>query len=61
MVVVEEVIIMHYVCPKCGGMADHPKVCETEGCGRQGHELKECHCTDNKHEEVRKAEGDEQE
>jgi len=48
----KEVTIMHYVCPACGGVADHKKVCETSGCGREGHELMDCNCTDNKHEEV---------
>lgn len=45
----------HYVCPECGGVADHPKVCETPGCSREGHELVECHCTDNEHQEVKDA------
>lgn len=42
----------HFVCLKCGGVSDHPKVCETEGCSHAGHELKECHCTDGKHAEI---------
>ena len=40
----------HYVCPRCLGVADHPKVCETPGCTLEGEALKECHCTDGKHE-----------
>jgi hypothetical protein len=46
----------HYVCPVCGGVADHPKVCETAGCARAGHELVPCTCADGKHEMVK--EGD---
>ncbi len=46
---------MHYVCPECGGVADHKKVCETSGCSREGHEMMECDCTDNKHEGVLEA------
>lgn len=42
----------HYVCPECGGEADHPKVCETEGCSRKGQDLMDCSCTDGKHVEV---------
>jgi len=42
----------HYVCPECGGVADHPKVCETEGCSMNGHQMIECNCTDGKHAEV---------
>lgn len=42
----------HYVCPECGGVADHPKVCETPGCSRKGQDLIECNCTDGKHAEV---------
>ena len=42
----------HYVCPECGGVSDHPKVCETEGCSKKGHPLVECNCTDSKHAEV---------
>ena len=51
----KEVTIMHYVCPECGGVADHKKVCETSGCSREGHEMMECDCTDNKHEGVLEA------
>lgn len=39
----------HYVCPICGGVSDHPKMCETPGCANSGHELVECNCTDNAH------------
>ena len=46
------IIMTHYVCPACGGVADHPKVCETAGCSREGHELAACDCTDNKHRAV---------
>ena len=42
----------HYVCPECGGVSDHPKVCETQGCGKKGHDLMECNCADGKHAEV---------
>lgn len=42
----------HYVCTSCKGVADHPKVCETEGCTMNGQDLKECNCTDGMHAEV---------
>lgn len=44
----------HYVCPKCGGVSETPKVCETEGCTHKDLPLQECNCTDGKHEEVEK-------
>lgn len=44
--------MVHYVCPVCLGMANRAKVCETPGCASEGHDLVECHCTDNKHKEV---------
>lgn len=43
----------HYVCPICGGKADHPKNCDTKGCSREGKPLMECHCEDDAHEEVK--------
>lgn len=43
----------HYTCPSCGGVSDHPKVCETEGCAMNGQELKACTCTDGQHAEVK--------
>lgn len=43
----------HYVCPKCGGASDVPKVCDTEGCSGKGNQLKECHCSDSQHQEVK--------
>lgn len=39
----------HYVCPMCKGVADHPKVCETSGCAREGQDLVECTCEDGLH------------
>lgn len=39
----------HYVCPVCKGVSDHPKVCETEGCAREGQDLVECNCEDGLH------------
>jgi len=42
----------HYVCPECGGEASHRKVCETEGCKKEGKSLAECQCVDGKHKEV---------
>jgi hypothetical protein len=46
-------IMTHYVCPECGGVADHPKVCETPGCKHAGQELVACNCTDGLHAEVK--------
>ena len=43
----------HYACPACGGTSDHPKACDTEGCSLKGQPLKECHCTDNEHAEIK--------
>ena len=43
----------HYVCPSCGGVSDHPKNCETQGCPLNGHALVECNCTDDQHAEVK--------
>jgi hypothetical protein len=43
----------HYVCPACGGVADHPKNCDTEGCSLQGQPLLECNCDDGEHSEVK--------
>ncbi|MEK7622072.1 MAG: hypothetical protein AAB415_02740 [Patescibacteria group bacterium] len=41
----------HYVCTGgCGGVAEEPKVCETEGCAKQGELLVACDCTDNSHQ-----------
>lgn len=45
----------HYACPTCGEKSDIPKVCETEGCMRQGQMMKACNCLDDKHEEVKDA------
>ena len=42
----------HYVCPACGGEADHPKACETPGCPRHGQPLLPCNCQDEKHAEA---------
>ncbi len=44
--------MVHYVCLFCSGVSDRAKVCETEGCENEGHQLKECDCTDDQHEEV---------
>lgn len=50
----------HYACSGgCGGMSDHPKVCETDSCPMKGEMMSECHCTDGSHSEVvSKKEGD---
>ncbi len=40
---------MHYICPECGGVAEQPKVCETEGCSREGEPLQMCDCQDGQH------------
>ncbi len=44
----------HYICPVCGGVSDHLKVCETPGCANAGHELVPCGCADGKHAEILK-------
>lgn len=46
--------MIHYVCPHCKGVATHQKVCETKDCACKGEQLKECHCQDGQHEEVKK-------
>ena len=33
----------------CGGVSDHLKACETNGCALEGHELTPCDCTDGQH------------
>lgn len=43
----------HYICTGgCGGVSSTPGVCKTDNCPLKGHPLKECDCTDNKHEKV---------
>jgi len=43
----------HYVCTGgCNGVSDTPGTCQTEGCQLHGQPLKECNCTDGKHEQV---------
>ncbi len=40
----------HYVCTGgCHSMASMPGICETSDCGKSGHPLMECKCTDGKH------------
>ena len=36
----------HFYCEACGGVADHPKVCDTEGCTKKGESLTPCSCVD---------------
>lgn len=43
---------VHYVCPECRGVSDHPQLCETVGCDRLGMQLVECKCEDGKHEGI---------
>jgi len=48
----------HYICTGgCGGMAETPGVCQTEGCPDYGEPLKECNCTDGRHREENSASG----
>lgn len=43
----------HYVCTGgCGGVSDKPGVCQAKTCPLHQHQLVECNCTDNKHEEA---------
>ena len=43
----------HYVCTgDCGGESEKPKVCETEGCSKEGQQLSECDCADGIHKGV---------
>jgi hypothetical protein len=43
----------HYVCTGgCGGVSETPGVCQAESCSLHNQPLKECNCTDGKHEEV---------
>lgn len=51
----------HYVCSACGGVSDVPKVCETEGCAKQGQDLTACDCADGQHAAVKGQESDAQE
>jgi len=42
--------MQHYICTGgCGGEASAPGVCQAEGCKKEGEELIECGCVDNKH------------
>jgi hypothetical protein len=45
----------HYTCPECKGVADQPKVCETENCAKKGQDLQNCNCEDGQHAEVQTA------
>ena len=41
----------HYVCTgTCGGESDSPKVCEADGCSKEGQPLVSCDCTDGLHD-----------
>ena len=43
----------HYVCTgDCGGESEKPKVCETEGCTKEGQPLAECDCGDGLHKGI---------
>ena len=44
--------MLHYVCPHCGGVSEHAKSCDTEGCPLNGQPLVECNCVDGKHQGV---------
>ena len=44
----------HYVCTgNCGGEADRPGECHTEGCTKEDQPLVECNCEDGMHEVVK--------
>lgn len=48
---------MHFACSgECGGSSDHQINCATYGCLMKGQPMKECNCSDGKHEEVKKKE-----
>jgi hypothetical protein len=45
--------MIHYVCTGgCGGVSDHPQVCEAKTCIKLGKPLTVCHCTDGLHKEA---------
>lgn len=47
---IEHFMNKHYICTGgCKGVSDKPGVCQTEGCPKHKHQLKECDCTDGKH------------
>ena len=51
--------VKHFACPcNCGGMSDHEKACETEGCQCKGQTMKECGCTDMMHSEISEKTGE---
>ncbi|HEY4479187.1 MAG TPA: hypothetical protein VI981_02435 [Candidatus Paceibacterota bacterium] len=40
----------HYVCSgDCGGESETPKVCDVEGCSKEGENLSVCACADGLH------------
>ena len=40
----------HYVClGGCGGVSDHPGVCQAVDCENHNHQLVECDCVDGLH------------
>jgi len=46
---------MHYICiGECGRVSDTQDVCKAEYCSQFNISLKECICSDNKHEELMK-------
>ncbi|HEY4499199.1 MAG TPA: hypothetical protein VJH94_04005 [Candidatus Paceibacterota bacterium] len=45
--------MQHYVCTgDCAGESEKPKVCETEGCSKEGQPLSECDCDDGIHKGI---------
>lgn len=49
----------HYICTGgCEGVSNTPGTCQAEGCALHQHPLKECHCTDGQHAEVKAAADD---
>jgi len=44
----------HYACSGgCGGSSADPAPCGTEGCPKNGENMKACNCTDDQHQEVK--------
>lgn len=52
--------MMHYVCTgDCGGESEKAKVCDAEGCSKEGQPLSECDCADGLHKGVVETSSDE--
>ena len=45
--------MQHFVCTgDCAGESDQAKVCDSEGCSKEGQPLVECDCDDGLHKGV---------